>query len=269
MRSFHLHLISDSSGETVSAIARACLVQLPDVYAEQHLWWLVRTRGQALRVLEGVREAPGVVLCTVVDPEIRTLLEQGCREADLPFIPVLDPVMHALGTYLQVELGREPGRQHLPDDDYFRRIDAIHFSIEHDDGQGMDRLEEADVIVMGVSRTSKTPTCMYLANRGLKAANVPLVPGIGIPPEVLRLKRPLMVGLTRDPRSLADIRRTRLKVMNDQGNQDYADVELVREEVIAARRLFTRHGWPVIDVTRRSIEEAAATIMQLHRNRQG
>ncbi|MCA1939760.1 MAG: kinase/pyrophosphorylase [Caenispirillum bisanense] len=267
MRSFHLHLVSDSSGETVSAIARACLVQLTDVHPDQHLWWLVRTRGQAVRVLEGVREHPGVVLCTVVDPEIRSLLEQGCREAEVPFIPVLDPVMQTLGAYLQVELGREPGRQHLPDADYFRRIDAMHYAIEMDDGQGMDRLEEADVIIMGVSRTSKTPTCMYLANRGLKAANVPMVPGIGIPPEVLACKRPLMVALTRDPRSLADIRRTRLRVMNDAANADYADVERVREEVQEARRMFTRHGWPVIDVTRRSIEETAATIMQLHRNR--
>jgi regulator of PEP synthase PpsR (kinase-PPPase family) len=269
VRSFHLHLISDSSGETVSAIARACLVQLSDVHAKQHLWWLIRTRGQAMRALEGVQASPGVVLCTVVDPDIRKLLEQGCREAEVPFIPVLDPVMTALGGYLQVEMGREPGLQHVPDADYFRRIDAIHFSMEHDDGQGMDRLEEADIVLMGVSRTSKTPTCMYLANRGLKAANVPLVPGIGIPDDVLRLKRPLMVGLTREPRSLADIRRTRLKVMNDETNPDYADVEQVRDEVLNARRLFTRHGWPVIDVTRRSIEEAAAAIMQLHRNREG
>jgi regulator of PEP synthase PpsR (kinase-PPPase family) len=170
VRSFHLHLISDSSGETVSAIARACLVQLSDVHAKQHLWWLIRTRGQAMRALEGVQASPGVVLCTVVDPDIRKLLEQGCREAEVPFIPVLDPVMTALGGYLQVEMGREPGLQHVPDADYFRRIDAIHFSMEHDDGQGMDRLEEADIVLMGVSRTSKTPTCMYLANRGLKAA---------------------------------------------------------------------------------------------------
>lgn len=267
MKTFHLHLVSDSSGETVSAIARACLVQLPDIHAEQHLWWLVRTRGQAMRVLEGVRDMPGVVLCTVVDADIRTLLDQGCREAEVPFVPVLDPVMQTLGAYLQVEVMREPGRQHQPDADYFRRIDAIHFSIEHDDGQGMERLEEADVIILGVSRTSKTPTCMYLANRGLKAANVPLIPGIGVPPDVARMTRPMIVGLTRDPRSLADIRRTRLKVMNDEANQDYADVERVRDEVLEARRLFTRHGWPVIDVTRRSIEETAATIMQLHRNR--
>ncbi len=267
-RTFHLHLVSDSSGETVSAIARACLVQLHDVHTEQHLWWLVRTRGQAMRVIEGVREQPGILLCTVVDPEIRSLLEQGCREAEVPYIPVLDPVMQTLGAYLQVEMGRQPGRQHLPDADYFRRIDAMHFAIELDDGQGMDRLDEADVIIMGVSRTSKTPTCMYLANRGLKAANVPMVPGIGIPPEVLACQRPLKVALTRDARSLADIRRTRLRVMNDAANVEYADLERVREEVQEARRMFTRHGWPVIDVTRRSIEETAATIVQLHRNRQ-
>jgi len=266
MKSIHLHLVSDSSGETVSSIARACLVQFEDVAVNQHLWWLVRTPGQAGRVIDGIKQQPGLVLYTVVDAAIRRTLEEGFREAEVPHIPVLDPVLTTLSAELQAQAGAQPGRQHVMDAEYFRRIDAMNFTIEHDDGQSMARVDEADVIVFGVSRTSKTPTCMYLANRGLKAMNVPVVPGIPLPKAALEAKGPLKVGLTREPRSLADIRRNRLRQIatGESRESDYADEERVRQEVMEARRIFTRLGFPVIDVTRRSIEEAAATILQLH-----
>lgn len=266
MKSIHLHLVSDSSGETVSSIARACLVQFEDVTVNQHLWWLVRTAGQARRVMDGIRQQPGLVLYTVVDPQIRRLLEEGFREAEVPHIPVLDPVLNTLSAELQARVGGQPGRQHIMDAEYFRRIDAMNFTIEHDDGQSMARVDEADVIVFGVSRTSKTPTCMYLANRGLKAMNVPMVPGIPLPREAVEAKGPLKVGLTREPRSLADIRRNRLRLIQagETRDSDYADEERVRQEVLEARRTLTRLGYPTIDVTRKSIEEAAATILQLH-----
>jgi regulator of PEP synthase PpsR (kinase-PPPase family) len=264
MKRFHLHLVSDATGETVSSVARACLVQFEGVEPVQHLWWLVRSQGQLDRVVAGIEANPGVVLATLIDASVRGLLEEACRRMHVPCIPVLDPVMAALAGYLDVEFGTQPGRQHVLDAEYFRRIDAMHFTLAHDDGQLLDNLDDADVVLVGVSRTSKTPTCMYLANRGIKAANIPLVPGIAPPPELLSAQRPLIVGLTKDPKSLTDIRRSRLKFLNEEKMTDYADFDRVRDEVMKARQLFTRQNWPVIDVTRKSIEEAAATILQLY-----
>lgn len=263
-KSIHLHLVSDSSGETVTAIARACLVQFGGVSVTTHQWWLVRTPGQAGRVLSGIQAKPGVVIYTVVDSEIRGILETGFRELEVDHIPVLDPVLNTLSARLEAQADGKPGRQHTMDAEYFRRIDAMNYTIEHDDGQSMARIEEADVIVFGVSRTSKTPTCMYLANRGLKAMNIPVVPGIPLPDEAIKAQNPLKVALTREPRSLSDIRRNRLRMMKDGLNSTYAEEHVVRDEVQAARRMFARLGYPVIDVSRKSIEEAAATILQYY-----
>ena len=223
----------------------------------------MRTEGQVERVIAGIEANPGLVLFTLVDAGVRAVLEEACKHLHVPCIPVLDPVMVALAGFLEEEVHAQPGRQHVLDAEYFKRIDAMHFTLAHDDGQLVDDLDDADVILVGVSRTSKTPTCMYLANRGLKAANVPLVPGVALPPQVLTARRAMVIGLTKDPKSLSDIRRNRLKFLN-QEETDYADVDKVREEVNSARRLFARHGWSVIDVTRRSIEEASASILQLY-----
>ncbi|MEW5728349.1 MAG: pyruvate, water dikinase regulatory protein [Pseudomonadota bacterium] len=265
MRTFHLHLVSDATGETVTSVARACMVQFEGMHAIQHNWWLVRTQGQVERVIAGVEEHPGIVLCTLVDSGVRAVLEEACRQLHIPCIPVLDPVMAALSSYLEAEMSAPmPGRQYQLDAEYFARIDAMQYTLAHDDGQLLDDLHDADIVVIGVSRTSKTPTCMYLANRGYKCANYPLVPGVPLPQQLDTLKGPLVVGLTKDPKSLSDIRRNRLRFLNQDEESEYAQFEKVREEVASARRLFTRHGWPVVDVTRRSIEEASATIMQLH-----
>lgn len=264
MRSFHLHLVSDATGETVTSVARACMVQFDSVQAIQHNWWLVRTQGQCERVVQGIEQNPGIVLFTLVDPSVRTVLEDACRRMHIPCIPVLDPVLAALGGFLQVEMNATPGRQYQMDAEYFARIDAMQFTLNHDDGQLLDDAEEADIVLLGVSRTSKTPTCMYLANRGLKCLNYPLVPGVELPHQIETVRRPLVVGLTKDPKSLTDIRRARLRMLDQNEEADYAQFEKVKEEVAWARRLFTRHNWPVVDVTRRSIEEASATIMQLH-----
>jgi regulator of PEP synthase PpsR (kinase-PPPase family) len=266
-RQFHLHLVSDATGETVSAVARACIVQFKDVEPISHLWWLVRSTRQVERVVASVRANPGLVLATVIDTKVRRALEEACRELNIPFIPVLDPVLAALAGHLEAEIGTEPGRQHALDAEYFRRIDAMHYTLAHDDGQQLYGLEQADIVLVGVSRTSKTPTCMYLANRGLKAANYPLVPGVELPEEINRLKKPLLVGLVRDPKSLAEMRRSRLRLLNEEKDFDYADDARVQEEVTVSRRLFARREWPVIDVTRRSIEEVAAAIVQLYDER--
>jgi [pyruvate, water dikinase]-phosphate phosphotransferase / [pyruvate, water dikinase] kinase len=264
MKTFHFHLVSDATGETVTSVARACMVQFEGHQPVHHNWWLVRTQGQVERVIAGIEEHPGLVLFTLVDGGVRALLEEACRHLKVPCIPVLDPVMAALSNFLEAEIHATPGRQYQLDAEYFSRIDAMQFTLSHDDGQLIEAVDEADIVLVGVSRTSKTPTCMYLANRGLKCANYPLVPGVPLPHELETARHPLVVGLTKDPKSLSDIRRARLRLLNQQEEAEYAQFEKVKEEVQWARRLFTRLGWPVVDVTRRSIEEASATIVQLH-----
>jgi regulator of PEP synthase PpsR (kinase-PPPase family) len=264
---YNLHLVSDSSGETVTNIARACLVQYEDVEVTEHFWWLVRTAGQMNRVIEGIRSAPGLVVFTLLDNNVRDLLEQACRDIRVPYVSAIDPVMQAFSRFFERQAMSEIGKQHVLDDDYFHRIDAMHFALQHDDGQSMSTMVDADIILVGVSRTSKTPTCMYLANRGFKVANIPLVPGLVLPDYIIGAPKPLFVGLTREPKSLTDIRQSRLRIMNEERVSGYADLDTVREEIADARRLFVKHNWPVIDVTRRSIEETAATIIQLYNQR--
>jgi regulator of PEP synthase PpsR (kinase-PPPase family) len=266
---FHLHLVSDSTGETVHWVARACLVQFDGAQAVEHVWSMVRTRNQIDRVIAGVEANPGVVLFTLVNDSLRQLLRQGCRRLEVPAIPVLDPVIGALASYLHRESRGVPGKQHLLDSEYFARIDAMTFALNHDDGQSSGGLNDADVCLVGVSRTSKTPTCLYLANRSIKAANVPFVPGVPLPLELLDATRPVIVGLTNDPERLIHLRRNRLDLLHYDDTTDYTDIEAVRAEVREARRVFAERHWPVIDVTRRSIEETAASVMKLLVRRHG
>jgi regulator of PEP synthase PpsR (kinase-PPPase family) len=264
---YNLHLVSDSSGETVTNIARACLVQYEDIEVTEHFWWLVRTPGQMKRVIDGIKSAPGLVVFTLLDQAVRGMLEQACRDMRVPYVSAIDPVMQSFSRFFDRQASSEIGKQHALDDDYFHRIDAMHFTAQHDDGQSLATMGDADMIIVGVSRTSKTPTCMYLANRGYKVGNIPLVPGFSLPDEIAGATKPLFVGLTREPKSLSDIRQSRLRIMNEERGGDYADLDAIREEIADARRLFVKHNWPVIDVTRRSIEETAATIIQLYNQR--
>ena len=266
MVSFHLHLLSDATGETVRGVAKACLVQFTDVVTVEHNWPMVRTAAQVARVLLQVKDNPGVVMFTVVDEKLRRAIEDGCREIQMPFIAVLDPVLVSLTALLKTEFRGQPGRQHELNAEYFGRIDAMTFAMEQDDGQSASKLGNADVVLVAVSRSSKTPTCIYLANRGIKAANVPFVPGIPLPRELLELDivaGPLVVGLTSEPERLVQIRQNRLRVIGEAGKTSYADLDIVKDEVAAALRIFREHNWPVIDVTRRSIEETASAIFQL------
>ncbi len=269
MTRFHLHLVSDATGDTVHSVARACLVQFEGAEAVEHIWSMVRTKSQIERVINGVSANPGVVLYTLVNEALRGPLVEGCRRLKVPAIPVLDPVIGALASYLGRQSRGLPGQQHLLDSEYFHRIDAMTFALNHDDGQSALGLNEADVVLVGVSRTSKTPTCIYLANRGIKAANVPVVPGMNLPPELFAATRPMIVGLTNDPERLIQVRRNRLTMLHQEEGTDYTDIEAVREEVAAARRMFADRHWPVIDVTRRSIEETAAAILKLLARRHG
>ncbi|HEX7969459.1 MAG TPA: pyruvate, water dikinase regulatory protein [Stellaceae bacterium] len=269
MTRFHLHLVSDATGDTVHSVARACLVQFEGAEAVEHIWSMVRTKSQVERIVAGVEANPGVVLYTLVNETLRQPLVEGCRRLQVPAIPVLDPVIGALASYLGRQSRGLPGQQHLLDSEYFQRIDAMTFALAHDDGQSAWGLNEADVILVGVSRTSKTPTCIYLANRGIKAGNVPIVPGMPLPAELFAATRPLVVGLTNDPERLIQVRKNRLSMLHQEDSTDYTDAEAVRQEVAQARRLFADRHWPVIDVTRRSIEETAAAILKLLARRHG
>jgi regulator of PEP synthase PpsR (kinase-PPPase family) len=266
----NLHLVSDATGETLNAIARATTVQFEQAHIIHHRWSLIRTRFQLHRVLEGIEHEPGPVLSTLVDRGLRSDLESTCRRLNVPVVNVLDPVMNLLQEFIGEQAAARPGRQYVLNADYFQRIDAMHYVLAHDDGQSQPGLAEADVVLVGVSRSSKTPTCFYLANRGIKAANVPLVPNLPEPAGLDEIQAPV-IGLTLDPQALIDIRRHRLRLIGSptsagvirSNSADYVDEDAVKAELLWARRLCTRRGWPVIDVTRRSIEETAATVLQL------
>jgi regulator of PEP synthase PpsR (kinase-PPPase family) len=260
---FHVHLVSDSTGETLNAMSKAVCARFEDILPIEHMYPLMRSPRQLDRVLREVEAAPGVVIHTIVDRELRMTLEAGCRAVESPCIAALDPMTAALGRYLGAQLTTRISVQHALDTDYFNRIEALNYAIGHDDGQGGQDLESADVVLVGVSRTSKTPTCIYLAHRGVRAANVPLVPGADPSDQLLKARRPLVVGLLVSPDRLIQIRRNRLLSLNEGRDTSYIDQDAVREETIRARRLFEKHGWPVIDVTRRSVEETAAAVINL------
>ncbi|HYZ34185.1 MAG TPA: pyruvate, water dikinase regulatory protein [Crenalkalicoccus sp.] len=265
-RAINLHLVSDSTGETLNSMVRATLARFEDHHVIHHRWSLIRSRLQLDRVLEGLRHEPGPVLFTLVDRSLRLALEEECDRLGVPCLSVLDQMVELLQGQIGARAKEKRAAQHVMDADYFRRIDAMHFVLAHDDGQGTAGIAEADVVLVGVSRSSKTPTCFYLANRGIKAANVPIVPGATLPHELDDPPCPV-VGLTIDTHALIDIRRHRLRLIGAAGvrqdSNDYIDPESVKAEILAARRICTQRGWPVIDVTRRSIEETAATVLQL------
>jgi hypothetical protein len=260
---FHVHLVSDSTGETLNAMARAVCARFNNVLPIEHIYALVRSQKQLERALGEIGEAPGVVLHTIVDRHLREALEAGCQEMDMPCIGALDPLVSILSRYLGAPLSTRVGAQYSLDTDYFNRMDALSYALSHDDGQGGPDLARADVVLVGVSRTSKTPTCIYLAHRGVRAANIPLVPSTPLPAAMSNLNGVPVVGLTVSPDRLIQLRRNRLRSLNEVRESSYVDSDSVRAETVAARRLFERQGWPVIDVTRRSVEETAAAVINI------
>ncbi|QLC25637.1 kinase/pyrophosphorylase [Parasphingopyxis algicola] len=259
----HLHLISDSTGETLENIAKAGLAQFDDVETIKHFWPMVRSEGHVDRVFDDIGKQPGLVLYTLVDHNVRRRLETRCRAMGLPAVSALDPVIDALSRLLGMEAKERPGGQHALDAAYFQRVEAIQYTIAHDDGVAPEDWDRADIVLAGVSRTSKTPTSIYLANRGYKVANVPLVPESPPPDTLYRLRNPIIVGLTTSPDRLVQVRRNRLLSLNQTPETDYVDQDRVKAEVAFARRIFADNDWPVIDVTRRSIEESAAAILNI------
>ena len=262
---FHLHLVSDSTGETLITVARAAAAQYEGVSAIEHVYPLVRSSTQLDRVISEIGAAPGIVLYTLVDQELSGRLEEACRDTGSPMLSVLSPVHSLFQSYLGTASTPRPGAQHMLNAEYFRRIDAMNFTLMHDDGQLPHDINEAEVVLIGVSRTSKTPTAIYLANRGVKTANVPLVPGVPLPEAVETARKPLIVGLVASPERIVQIRQNRLLSLKADDDTDYVDRDRVAEEIAHSRRLCSRHNWPMIDVTRRSIEETAAAILDLYR----
>ncbi|MBY9065937.1 kinase/pyrophosphorylase [Hyphomonas sp. WL0036] len=268
---FNVHLVSDSTGETLNAIQRAACAQFENVQPLEHNYYLVRSERQLDRVMREIESAPGVVWYTISDGALRSKLEAFCRERSIPTLPVLDPSIAMLSRHLGVAPNNRVAGQHALDEDYFERMEAINFTLAHDDGQNVDSLIGADVILLGVSRTSKTPTCVYLANRKVRAGNIPLVPGVQIPDFLEKMgdKGPLVVGLKISAERLVQIRRQRLISLNQDEITEYADEEAVRDEITQANRLFQRNGWKTIDVSRRSVEETAAGILNMLHERWG
>ncbi|GGB38715.1 putative pyruvate, phosphate dikinase regulatory protein [Sphingomonas metalli] len=265
----HLHLLSDSTGETLENIAKAALAQFDDVETVRHFWPMVRTEAHLERILQEIAQNPGLVVYTLVNPATRRILETRCSTLGLPAVAPLDPVSDALSAMLGQQAKARPGRQHALDAAYFARVDAIQWTIAHDDGIAWEEWEEADILLAGVSRSSKTPTSIYLANRGYKTANIPIVVESPPPRALFALRRPLVVGLTTSADRLIQVRRNRLLSLNQQPDTPYVEEEAVQREIAFARRMFADQGWPVIDVTRRSIEETAAAVVSLFQQRRG
>ena len=266
---FHLHLISDSTGETLITVARAVAAQYANVTPVEHVYPLVRSQKQLDRVLDEIEEAPGIVLFTLLEKDLVSRLEAKCKEINVPSLSIIGPVMQLFQAYLGAATTGRVGAQHVLNAEYFARIDALNYTMMHDDGQHVEGLEDADVVLVGVSRTSKTPTSIYLANRGVRTANVPLVPGIPVPHQLEILKKPLIVSLHATPERLIQVRQNRLLSMGaGPSGEEYIDRQAVTDEVAFARRLSAKFNWAQLDVTRRSIEETAAAILKLYSDRQ-
>lgn len=259
----NLHLISDSTGETLSSVARAVLSQFEGVESKDFIWPLIRTKGQLEKVMENISKNPGIILYTILQDDLTESLKNHCFELSVPCIPVLSRIINEFSNYLGVDISHTIGRQHILDEEYFSRVEAISYTINHDDGQGHWDLYDSDIVIVGVSRTSKSPTSVYLSCRGYKTANIPFVSIDTIPSSLYDLKKPLIVGLTINPEKLVQVRQTRLNSIGNESNNDYVDIEKVKNEISESRKLFAKLACPIIDVTKRSVEETAAKIIQL------
>ena len=262
-KNINIHLISDSTGETLSSISKAVLSQFPDVEVNEFIWSLTRSEIQINKLLDSIKLNPGIVLYTILDEEFVKKIISFCRLNNIPCISALDEIINKFSKFLDAEAISSPGRQHELDEGYFKRIEAINFTINHDDGQKIKDVEDSDVIIVGPSRTSKTPTCIYLAYRGIKSANVPYVEEIGLPKRIFEIKNKLIIGLTISPDILIQIRKNRMKQIESGKKFDYIDLDQVKNEIIQSRKIYLKNNWPIIDVSRKSVEETATSIIQM------
>jgi [pyruvate, water dikinase]-phosphate phosphotransferase / [pyruvate, water dikinase] kinase len=265
---YHLHLVSDSTGETLSAIARAASVQYGQVRPIEHMHPLVRNQRQLDRTLQQVADTPGIVLYTVVNKDLSEALEKRCKELKIPCLAVMQPILQVFESYLGAPGTPTVAGQHVLDASYFRRIDALNFTLAHDDGKLPEDVNDADIILLGISRTTKTPTSIYLAQRGYKTANVPIVPMIPLPERLLQPHKAFTVCLIASADRIADVRRNRAALMSDRDLDEYVDRGQIAAEIAYSRKLSARFGWPIIDVTRRSVEETASMVIKLMQDRE-
>ena len=263
-KEINIHLVSDSTGETIESTVSATISQFPDVRRKEFFWPMTRTEDQIKDITENLKKNPGLVVFSIVDDNNRALLEDNCKNMNIPYISPLDGLLDTLKKILSLSETKITGVQHKLDENYFRRVDAFEFAMQHDDGQRISSMNEADIILVGVSRTSKTPTSIYLANKGFKVANIPLVANTHLPDELFGFKKPIIIGLIKDPRSLMQVRQTRLKMMGEKNQTSYDDINHIKFEISQARLIFTKYAWPSIDVSRRSVEETSASVIKIY-----
>ena len=263
-KEINIHLVSDSTGETIENTVSATISQFPGVNRKEFFWPMTRTVDQINDITKNLKKNPGLVVFSIVDDNNRSILENSCKNLNLPFISPLDNLLNIFKDILALSETKITGVQHKLDENYFKRIDAFEFAMQHDDGQRISSMNEADIILIGVSRTSKTPTSIYLANKGLKVANIPLVANTRLPKELFEFKKPIIIGLIKDPRSLMQVRQTRLRMMGENNQTSYDDINHIKFEISQARIIFTKYAWPSIDVSRRSVEETSASVIKIY-----
>ena len=259
-----IHLISDSTGETLRSVGAAAAAQFENLKYEENVYPLIRSKKNLERVFEKIKESPGLVLCTLVDDEISKMLESFCDNNNIRYMPFMNNIVSLIEDETGTKATKMPGGQHKLNDEYFKRIEALNFTLEHDDGQNIDTITGAEIILVGVSRTSKTPTCIYLANQGIKAANIPLVPNQELPKLNGNKKNLSVIALITTPQNLVEVRKKRaIELGLDPKKDEYTNINSVTKEINEAKKIFNKMGWPTIDTTRRSVEETAAAIMSI------
>lgn len=267
MKNLVIHLISESSGQTVKHAAKTALSKFSDIEVKKYHWPMTRNIKMLEEVVEKIKNKPGVVLYTISDKNLRLTLKKHCFELDIPCISVVSPIVKGISKFIGSQANIGLSYVNKFDENYFDKVDAIDYSLRHDDGQSLDDLENSDIILIGPSRTSKTPTSVYLAYNGFKTANIPFVYECPFPDCLPKLKNPIIFGLTINPSRLIDIRESRMNLLQIKESSNYTDIKTIQEECRQVKRLCSENNWKMIDVSMRSIEETAAIIMKSYYER--
>ena len=261
---YQIYLISDSTGETLDRIFLAIKAQFQNIEYNVHTFSFTRTENQILKILlDAEKNTNAIILYSIVDSNLAKYLANTSSDKKIPCFGVLGDLILSFSKLLNQKASHQPSGQHVLNEEYYKRIEAIQFTMNHDDGNLVKEIEKSDIILLGVSRTSKTPTSIYLANKGYKTANIPLVLDQKIPDDLYTNKISCIIGLVADPERLSDIRRNRVAIMQDQNLKEYTDLDYIKKEVEDSKKLFKKNSWPIIDVTRRSVEETAASILKI------
>ena len=261
---YQIYLISDSTGETLDRIFIAIKAQFKNIDYKIHTYSFTRTENQILKILsDAEKHSDSIILYSIVDSNLAKYLSNTSEDKKIPCFGVLGDLILSFSKLLNQKAIHKPSAQHVLDDEYYKRIEAIQYTMQHDDGKKLDDISKADIVLLGVSRTNKTPTSIYLANRGYKTVNIPLVLDQKIPEDLKVNKTSCIIGLIADPERLSDIRRNRVAIMKDQNLKEYTDLNFIKKEVEDSKSLFKKNNWPIIDVTRRSVEETAASILKI------